>query len=68
MVLAATLDNTLGAMQIGATLAMFLFGILTLQVETYFHLFADDHIGLKAIVSKLLRGSHRLGLMTEHLT
>ncbi|KAJ2924113.1 hypothetical protein H1R20_g12986, partial [Candolleomyces eurysporus] len=48
---AATLGNTLGAMQIGATLAMFLFGILTLQVETYFQLFRDDHRGLKLLVA-----------------
>jgi hypothetical protein len=48
---AATLDNTLGAMQIGAMVAMFLFGILTMQFDTYWHLFTDDHLGLKIMAS-----------------
>ncbi|RXW18369.1 hypothetical protein EST38_g7497 [Candolleomyces aberdarensis] len=47
---AATLDNTLGAIQIGAMVAMFLFGILTMQFDTYFQLFADDHLGPKIMV------------------
>ncbi|KAJ2933507.1 hypothetical protein H1R20_g3601, partial [Candolleomyces eurysporus] len=47
---AATLDNTLGAMQIGAMMAMFLFGILTMQFDTYFQLFTDDHLGPKIMV------------------
>lgn len=49
---ATTIANTLGAMEIGAMLAMFLFGILTLQVDTYFQMFTDDSIYLKVLVSK----------------
>ncbi|RXW23567.1 hypothetical protein EST38_g2290 [Candolleomyces aberdarensis] len=48
---ATTIANTLGAMEIGAMLAMFLFGILTLQVDTYFQMFADDSIYLKVLVA-----------------
>ncbi|RXW23429.1 hypothetical protein EST38_g2414 [Candolleomyces aberdarensis] len=48
---AVTIANTLGAMQIGSTLAVFLFGIVTLQLDTYIQLFSDDKWFLKLTVA-----------------
>ncbi|KAJ2912093.1 hypothetical protein MD484_g8321, partial [Candolleomyces efflorescens] len=43
-------DDTLGALQIGAILAVYLFGIITLQAYTYFRHFPEDKIVFKALV------------------
>ena len=43
-------DDTLGALQIGAILAVYLFGIITLQAYTYFRHFPEDKTIFKALV------------------
>jgi hypothetical protein len=43
--------GTLGALQIGSSLSLFLFGILTVQAYLYFDRFRDDRWTLKAFVS-----------------
>lgn len=40
--IATTVENTLGAEQIGVTVATFLFGIVTLQFQYYLHTFEED--------------------------
>ena len=50
----SALDSTFGALQIGVLIACFLFGIVTLQLDTYIQLFADDKWVLKLTVSWLL--------------
>jgi hypothetical protein len=45
-----SLDDTLGALQIGAILAVYLFGIITLQAYTYFRHFPEDKTVFKALV------------------
>jgi hypothetical protein len=44
------LDDTLGAMEIGAVFATFLFGIGTLQTYEYYRLFPKDPAPLKWMV------------------
>lgn len=46
-----TIANTLGAIQVGVAVAVFLFGIVTLQLDTYIQLFTDDRLALKSLVS-----------------
>ncbi|KAJ7760342.1 hypothetical protein B0H16DRAFT_1532009 [Mycena metata] len=45
------LDGTLGAMEIGAILGAFLFGIETLQTFNYYRQFREDSKILKATVA-----------------
>jgi len=42
--------NTLGALLVGVLIACCLFGIITVQVFTYYTRFPDDKLYLKAIV------------------
>ncbi|RXW23432.1 hypothetical protein EST38_g2413 [Candolleomyces aberdarensis] len=44
-----TVQNTLGAVQIGTTLAVFLFGLVTLQYHHYSQLFEDDRRAFKLL-------------------
>ena len=46
-----TIDNSFGALLIGVVIAVFLFGIVTLQVHLYFSQFAEDRKVFKALVS-----------------
>ena len=46
----ATLDNTLGALQIGSLLAVFLFGIITVQAYSYYMTFRKDRWPYKTLV------------------
>ncbi|KAJ7856030.1 hypothetical protein B0H13DRAFT_1547533, partial [Mycena leptocephala] len=48
------LDGTLGAMEIGAILGTFLFGIETLQTFNYYRRFPDDSKLLKATVTTIV--------------
>ncbi|KAJ7073094.1 hypothetical protein C8F01DRAFT_1106145 [Mycena amicta] len=45
------LDNTLGAVLIGAVLGTFLFGVSTLQAFQYYRLYSDDPRRMKALVA-----------------
>lgn len=49
MATANTFD-ALGALEIGTFIALFLFGVITLQVFTYFHKFPHDPATFKALV------------------
>lgn len=49
---APTIDNTLGALEIGSSIAVFLFGILTLQTYLYFTRFGKDRIQIQALVRR----------------
>jgi len=48
---ALDLGSTLGALLIGATFALFLFGIVTLQVHLYYSTFKEDKWFMKAFVA-----------------
>jgi len=50
-------QNTLGALLIGAIIAVCLFGVITVQVYTYFSRFPSDKFGLKAMVYSSLADS-----------
>lgn len=45
-----TVDNTLGSLQIGVITAVFLFGVVTLQFETYLHQFWEDGWVIRTMV------------------
>jgi hypothetical protein len=47
-----TIDNTIGAFQIGCNIAVFLFGVVSLQVYRYHRDYREDKILLKALVSE----------------
>ncbi|KXN86959.1 hypothetical protein AN958_09456 [Leucoagaricus sp. SymC.cos] len=49
----ATLDNTVGALFLGVLVAMFLFGITTLQAYWYYHLYPKDSMLHKCSVAVL---------------
>lgn len=63
-----TLDNTIGALQIGVIIAIFLFGIITLQTHLYFRRFvASDSWRLKVLVGAvwILEFLHTTGICYE---
>ncbi|TFK32456.1 hypothetical protein BDQ12DRAFT_692463 [Crucibulum laeve] len=45
------LNSTIGALQIGSTFTVFLFGIVTLQVHQYYRRFGEDRWYVKALVA-----------------
>ncbi|KAJ7473181.1 hypothetical protein B0H11DRAFT_2037497 [Mycena galericulata] len=53
------LDGTLGAMEIGAILGTFLFGIETLQTFNYYRRFPEDSKLLKATVTTIVSYLHK---------
>ena len=61
-----TLDNTLGALQIGSLVAVFLFGILTLQAHSYYTTFPEDKWPYKTLVCIHPSLSSRYHLIREH--
>ena len=46
------IENTLGALEIGSSIAVFLFGILTLQTYLYFTRFGKERIQIQALVRR----------------
>ncbi|KAF8955643.1 hypothetical protein BDZ97DRAFT_260923 [Flammula alnicola] len=46
-----TISNTFGALEIGSSVAGFLFGVVTLQCYLYFSRFDDDRLAFKALVA-----------------
>lgn len=46
-----SLDETIGALEIGSLFSSFLFGIITLQTYNYYYTFRDDGWKNKALVS-----------------
>ncbi|KAF8955007.1 hypothetical protein BDZ97DRAFT_1862068 [Flammula alnicola] len=48
---ASTISNTFGALEIGSSVAIFLFGIVTLQCYMYFSRFDDDRLAFRALVA-----------------
>ena len=48
-----TVQNTLGAVQLGTTLAVFLFGLVTLQYHYYLQRYEDDRRVFRLLVSDL---------------
>ena len=46
-----TLGNTFGALEIGTLVAVFLFGLITMQTEYYFREFRGDPKWLKILVA-----------------
>jgi hypothetical protein len=44
-------DNTLGALQVGGAIMVFLFGIDTLQTYYYFRRYPNDRLWIKLLVS-----------------
>ncbi|KAF8967560.1 hypothetical protein BDZ97DRAFT_529018 [Flammula alnicola] len=59
-----TIQNTFGALEIGSTVAVFLFGIVTMQCHVYFSRFGDDRLILKALVASvwLLELGHTIAI------
>jgi hypothetical protein len=47
-------NDTLGALQVGGTVMVFLFGIETLQTYYYFRRYPNDDLWLKLLVSNLI--------------
>lgn len=45
-----SLDSTFGALEIGTLIAVFLFGVVTLQTDFYFREFQNDKQWLKGTV------------------
>ncbi|KIM37533.1 hypothetical protein M413DRAFT_30747 [Hebeloma cylindrosporum] len=64
---APTIENTFGALEIGSSIAVFLFGIVTLQAFLYFTRFGKDHIQIKALVGTVwcLELGHTISLAYE---
>jgi len=52
MVALVNRNNTLGALQVGGSVVVFLFGIVTLQTYYYFKRYPNDRFWLKLLVSK----------------
>jgi hypothetical protein len=48
-----TIANTFGALEIGSSVAVFMFGIVTLQAHVYFSRFPDDRLAFRALVRPL---------------
>ncbi|KAF5319823.1 hypothetical protein D9611_012857 [Ephemerocybe angulata] len=65
-----TIDNTFGALQIGVLIAVFLFGIVTLQAHIYSSQFPDDRRIFKALVVIvwLLELGHTVAVAYESYT
>ncbi|KAF9451465.1 hypothetical protein P691DRAFT_757294 [Macrolepiota fuliginosa MF-IS2] len=65
--IAITLANTFGALEVGTLVAVFLFGIITLQAEFYFREFPEDNRWLKGTVLMvwLLEVGHTIGICVE---
>ncbi|KJA17966.1 hypothetical protein HYPSUDRAFT_79446 [Hypholoma sublateritium FD-334 SS-4] len=63
----ATMQNTFGALEIGATVSVFLFGVATLQAHVYFTRFPDDRRYFKALVACvwLLELGHTIAVAYE---
>ncbi|KJA20415.1 hypothetical protein HYPSUDRAFT_68590 [Hypholoma sublateritium FD-334 SS-4] len=64
------MQNTFGALEIGATVSVFLFGVATLQVHVYFTRFPDDRRYFKALVRnnflfRLLELGHTIAVAYE---
>ncbi|KAF8167294.1 hypothetical protein B0H34DRAFT_9929 [Crassisporium funariophilum] len=51
MTVEANLTNTFGALEIGSSFAVLLFGIVTLQAHLYFSNFSEDRWGFKLLVA-----------------
>lgn len=49
-----TIHNTIGALQIGSLLSIFLFGIITLQVNVYFQTYRKDKWLFKVMVRTIM--------------
>ncbi|KJA14220.1 hypothetical protein HYPSUDRAFT_49351 [Hypholoma sublateritium FD-334 SS-4] len=62
-----SLANTFGALEIGVSVAIFLFGVVTVQTYTYFRRFPDDRLYFKALVGTLwtLELGHTIIIMYE---
>ncbi|KIM37575.1 hypothetical protein M413DRAFT_448378 [Hebeloma cylindrosporum] len=62
-----TIDNTFGALEIGSSFAIFLFGIVTLQTYLYFSRFHEDRLVVKALVGTVwcLELGHTIGVSCE---
>lgn len=55
MAIPVTIYNTLGAMQIGTLVALFLFGIVSLQAHYYLETFGrDDRKLFRGMVSRIV--------------
>ncbi|TEB11301.1 hypothetical protein FA13DRAFT_1806108 [Coprinellus micaceus] len=65
-----TLDNTFGALQIGVLIAVYLFGIVTLQCNIYASQFPDDRKIFKCLVVVvwLLELAHTISITYETYT
>ncbi|KAF8968629.1 hypothetical protein BDZ97DRAFT_1654954 [Flammula alnicola] len=59
-----TVGNTIGALEIGSIVAVFLFGIVTLQCHVYFSRFGDDRPAFRVLVASiwLLELGHTIAL------
>ncbi|KAF8159329.1 hypothetical protein B0H34DRAFT_399146 [Crassisporium funariophilum] len=62
-----TVDNTLGAMQVGSMMAVYLFGIVTLQAHHYYRRFRDDRKMFKYLVAAvwILELGHTVSVCAE---
>ncbi|KXN85906.1 hypothetical protein AN958_10748 [Leucoagaricus sp. SymC.cos] len=62
-----TLGNTFGAVEIGTIVAVYLFGMITVQSEFYFREFREDKLGLKCAVAVIwfLELGHTIGFTVE---
>jgi len=49
-----TVENTFGAILIGCIIAVFLFGIVTVQCYMYFDKYEEDHYSFKGLVCFIL--------------
>lgn len=48
------LNATIGAVEIGSMISVFLFGIVTLQAHLYYSSFQEDHWSFKTLVRHFL--------------
>ncbi|KAF9478865.1 hypothetical protein BDN70DRAFT_879458 [Pholiota conissans] len=65
--MAATISNTYGALEIGSSVSVFLFGIVTLQSHIYFQRFPDDRFAFRALVASVwsLELGHTIAVVYE---
>ncbi|KAF9473799.1 hypothetical protein BDN70DRAFT_843117 [Pholiota conissans] len=64
---AVTIANTFGALEIGSSVAVFLYGIVTLQCHLYFARFSDDRPVFKILIASiwLLETGHTIAMLYE---
>jgi hypothetical protein len=66
--LPTNIQSTLGALEIGVFIALFLFGIVTAQASVYYQRFPQDRVHIKALVCHALLLSSSLTSVSSRET